>query len=110
MYVRNDSGASWLLSVPRSDQGYRSLWVVRVAPGADAFALSWDGGPDVTVAVRGLDCTVVGTFRAGEGDTMVVDAVPGLTARIENLGPPIGSRTTTPGVVDTEECDGELLQ
>ena len=110
LYVRNDSGHAWYVSVERSDRGYDYRWGVKVAPGADAFALSWDGGPDVTVTVRGPDCSPVGTFRATSDDTYVVDAVPGLTGRVERHGAPAGSRTTTPGVKDTEDCGGELMQ
>lgn len=52
------------------------------------------------------DCSPVGTFHQGEGNTYAVDAVAGLAARIENHGAPLGSRSTTPGIEDTEDCGG----
>jgi hypothetical protein len=109
MYVKNGSSESWYLSVSRGlGDPCCNLWVVKVAPGADTFALSWNGGPSVKVSVLGLDCSPVGSFRAAEDGTYVVDSVAGLMARIENHGGPFGSRTTTPGVEDTYDCGGFL--
>jgi hypothetical protein len=110
LYVKNDSQQSWYLSVSREDGPDDYLWVVRVEPGADAFALSWDGGDAVPVSVLALDCSPVGTFRRSADGTWVVDAVPGLTGRIEPHGAPLGSRTTTPGVDDTEDCGGFVFR
>ncbi len=109
LYVKNGSSQTWYLSVPRKNGGADYVWVVKVAPGADAFAVSWDGGLSVPVSVLALDCSAVGTFHAGTGDVYVIDAVPGLTGRIENHGAPLGSRTETPGVQDTEDCGGQLI-
>jgi hypothetical protein len=106
-YVKNTSSQSWYLSVSR---GFKDgdLWVVGVAPGADTFALSWNGGPTQPIKVLGPDCSVVGTFRPAADGTWVIDAVPGLTGHMEAHGAPLGSRVTTPGVVDTEDCGGFL--
>jgi hypothetical protein len=87
-----------------------NLWVVKVAPGADAFALSWNGGPSVPVNVLGADCSPIAPFRKAQDGTYTVDGVDGLTGRIEGHGGPLGSRTTTPGVVDTEDCGGWLAR
>lgn len=108
LYVKNDSTQAWYLSVAHRNGPDTSTWVVKVSPGADTFALSWNGGDSVPVSVLALDCTVVGTFRVGDGGAWVIDSVAGLTGRIENNGTPLGSRTTTPGVVDTEDCGGSL--
>ena len=110
LYVKNDSEESWYLSVQRKPGEEFSTWVVKVEPGADTYALAWDGGDAVTVSVLAPDCSPVGTFAASTDDAWVVDAVPGLTGRIESRGGPFGSRTTTPGVTDTEDCGGFLLQ
>lgn len=106
LYVKNDSEASWYLSVQRKPSEADSLWVVKVEPGADTFALSWDGGDAVPITVLALDCSPVGTLHALADGAWVVDAAPGLTGRVENHGGPAGSRTTTPGVTDTEACGG----
>jgi hypothetical protein len=60
LYVRNDSSQAWYLRVARLPRSDSSLWVVKVGPGADAFALSWDGGDTVPVSILGLDYSVVG--------------------------------------------------
>ena len=108
LYVKNESGQAWYLSVPRESGPNPYLWVVKVAPGADTFALSWYGGASVAVKVLALDCSPVGTFRTGDDRVWVVESIPGLTGRVENHGAPFGSRTTTPGVQDTEDCGGSL--
>jgi hypothetical protein len=109
LYVKNETSAAWYVSVVQHvDGGSSRLWVVQVFPGADNFGLSWDGGETVAVSVLNSDCEPVGTFRSGENGTWVVDAVPGLTGTIEHHGAPFGSRTTTPGIIDTEDCGGVL--
>jgi len=106
IYVRNDTAQPWYVSVPRENG--ESLWVVRVNPGADDFAVSWTGGREIPVSVLAPDCSVVGAFRK-EGDGYVVDAVPGLTARMEDHGGPWTSRGDA-GVDDTEDCGGFLYK
>jgi hypothetical protein len=107
-YVKNSTASTWYLETPRSgDSG--DMWVVKVDPGADTFALSWSRKSSGTVTVLALDCTVVGVFRATGDGSWVVDAVPGLTGRVEANGGPPGSRTTTPGVIDSTQCGGTLL-
>ena len=110
LFVNHESGQAWSMSVPRKDRDYSRHWVVKVQPRANAFALSWDGGPEVAVTVLALDCSPVGVFQIGEDGEYVVDAVPGLTARIQNTGAPLGSRSNDPGVEDTEDCGGELFK
>lgn len=110
LYVKNDSEASWYLSVLRKPGEEYSRWVVKVAPGANTFALSWDGGDAVPVTVLALDCSVAGNFHQAADGVWVLDSAPGLTARIEAHGAPIGSRRTTPGVTDTEDCGGFLYR
>lgn len=106
LYVRNDSQASWYLSVVRTSGRQDLLWVVRVAPGADGFALSWRGGESVPVTVLALDCSPVGVLEQSADGTWAAPAAPGLTARIEHHPAPLGS--TTPGFEDTEDCGGFL--
>jgi hypothetical protein len=108
LYVRNDSPQAWYLRVPRTQHPDSSLWVVKVSPGADAFALAWQDGDAVAVSVLALDCTVVGSFRPAPDGSLLVEGVPGLVGHIEQHGAPPGSRLTTPGVEDTEECGGFL--
>jgi hypothetical protein len=110
LYIRNDSQESWYLSVERVPGDLGSLWVVKVAPGADTFALSWNGGDEVPVAVLRPDCTPVGNLQLSTDGTWATNVAPGLTGRIENSGGPFGSRSTTPGVEDTEDCGGFLYR
>jgi hypothetical protein len=110
LYVHNGSAQPWYLSVPRKSGDFAYVWVVKVQPGADAFALAWDGGDTVPVSVLALDCSLVAMFQPTSGGGLVVDAIPGLTGRIEHHGAPLGSRTTTPGVDDTEDCGGFLFR
>lgn len=108
LYVKDDTSKSWFLAVDRTAGDFDYTWVVEVEPGADASALSWDHKDTDEVRVLDADCSVVGTFRSTEDGTWVVDAAPGLTASVKEQGPPLGSRTTTPGVSDTEECGGTM--
>jgi hypothetical protein len=90
MYVTNESEQPWYVSVLRVQDDPGSLWVVRVNPGADdQFAVSWTGGPEVAVGVLGPDCASIGVFRQ-EDDGWVVDAVPGLKARVQGMPPIMG--------------------
>jgi hypothetical protein len=108
LYVTNDTAEPWHLRVEREPDQEFATWVVTVDPGADTFALSWEGGESVPVEVLAMDCSTLGTFRPSESGLWVVDAVPGLAGRLERHGAPLGSRTTTPGVSDTEDCGGFL--
>jgi len=76
IYVRNETDEAWYVAVLRKQTDPDSRWVVRVNPGADAFAVSWDGGPDVPVDILGPDCQSVGHFQKGDGDTWVVLPYP----------------------------------
>jgi hypothetical protein len=105
--VRNDTDQSWYVSVVRTPNYPDTLWVVLVDPGADAFAVEWEGGRDVPVHVLDAQCNPVGTFQQGPASIHVVAAVPGLTGRMSD-GPGYEPRTEIPGIHDSMECGGFL--
>ena len=105
--VRNDTDQSWYLSVVRTPKYPDGLWVVSVDPGADAFAVEWEGGRGVSVHVLDAACHSVGTFHEGPSSVYLVDAVPGLTGRIKD-GPGYEPRTELPGIHDSDKCGGFL--
>lgn len=108
MYASSSSDRVWLLKVPRAPTDDTSFWVVRVRPRADAFAFSWIG-TDVSVQILREDCSVAGTMMPQPDGTYASPDAPGLTARLEAHGAPIGSRDPSSGVEDVEECGGTLL-
>ena len=105
--VRNDTDQSWYVSVIRTPNYPDNLWVVSVDPGADAFAVEWEGGRGVPVQVLDADCHSVGTLREGPSGIYLVDAVPGLTGQIKD-GPGYEPRTELPGIHDSLKCGGFL--
>jgi hypothetical protein len=105
--VRNDTEKSWYVSVVRTPKYPDGLWVVSVDPGADTFAVEWEGGRGVPVQVLDSQCHSVGTFHEGPSGIYLVDAVPGLTGRIKD-GPGYEPRTELPGIHDSDRCGGFL--
>jgi hypothetical protein len=105
--VRNDTDQSWYVSVVRTPKYPDNLWVVSVDPGANAFAVEWEGGRGVPVHVLDAQCHSVGTFHQGSSGIYVVDAVPGLTGQIKD-GPGYEPRTELPGIHDSLKCGGFL--
>ena len=107
LYARNDSDSVYLLRVSRSPSSDSSLLVIRILPKADGFALSWTGGSSVPVEVLSEDCTKIGTLEPRSEGSFGTDGAPGLVARLEAHGAPIGSATS--GIEGTEECGGALF-
>ena len=106
--VVNGSEHAWYLSVERAPGRDDLLWVVRVAPGADGYVFSWNGGETAPVTVLADDCTPVGTLARASDGSWTTPAVQGLVGRMTGGFGPSGSRSTTPGIEDTEDCGGFL--
>jgi hypothetical protein len=105
--VRNDTEQYWYVSVARTPMYRDNFWLVLVDPGADAFAVEWEGRRDVAVQVLDAECNLAGTFHETPSGVYVVDAVPGLIGTMRD-GPGYEPRTEIPGIHDTFECGGHL--
>jgi hypothetical protein len=98
MYVANDTDRTIMLRVQIS--------VARVDPGASGPAVAWQGDRDVPVEVLDTDCGVIGTLETVDGTSYFVDELPGLSGHIEEWDLVWGNQT--PGIVDTNDCGGDL--
>ena len=106
--VRNDTEQSWYVSVARTPNVPGNLWVVLVDPGADAFAVEWEGHRDVAVRVLDEACNPVGTFHEAASGVYVVDAVPGLIGTMRD-GPGYEPRTDIPGIQTPSNAAGTWI-